>query len=61
MSEKKIQVTQVRSSIRNTKRQKATLAALGLGKIGNTAQHSLTPSIAGMLRSVENLVEVQQL
>jgi large subunit ribosomal protein L30 len=61
MSEKKIKVTQVRSSIRNTKRQKASLQALGLGKIGRAAEQTLTPSVMGMLRSVENLIVVEQI
>ena len=60
MSVKKVTVTQVKSAIRNTKRQKSTLQALGLGKIGRTVSHSLTPSVAGMIRCVENLVLVEE-
>lgn len=60
MSDKKVIVTQVRSAIRNTKRQKSTLTALGLGKIGRKVSHTLTPSVAGMIKSVENLVIIEQ-
>ncbi|MCL4142989.1 UNVERIFIED_CONTAM: hypothetical protein GTU68_047085 [Idotea baltica] len=36
-----------------------TLVALGLGKIGRGVEHTLTPSVAGMIRSVDNLVIVE--
>ena len=56
--EGKVSVTQSRSGIGHTKRQKETLKALGLGKIGRTKVHELTPSTRGMIRSVSHLVTV---
>ena len=38
----KIKVTQIRSSINRTKKQKLTLAALGLRKLGMTVEHDNT-------------------
>jgi large subunit ribosomal protein L30 len=37
------------------------LRALGLGKIGRTAEHPESPSLAGMLRKVRHLVKVEEL
>ena len=57
----KLRLTQVRSQIGQTQRHRGTLRALGLGKIGRTAEHDDTPVIAGMLRKVRHLVEVEKL
>ena len=59
MSQSQIKVTQTRSGIRHTQRQKDTLRALGLGRIGRTVEHSVTPSVMGMLKRVSHLVEVE--
>ena len=59
-SEKKVIVTQKRSSIGMTQRQKDTLACLGLGRIGKSAEHNLAPSTLGMLRKVSNVVSVRE-
>ena len=54
----KVKVTQVRSQIGQSERHRGTLRALGLGKIGRTAEHEETPVLAGMLRKVRHLVKV---
>jgi large subunit ribosomal protein L30 len=54
----KLRVTQVRSAIGQTKRHRGTLRALGLGKIGRSAEHAESPQLAGMLRKVRHLVRV---
>ncbi len=56
----KLRITQVRSGIGQSRRHNGTLRALGLGKIGRTAEHSETPELAGMLRKVRHLVEVEE-
>ena len=56
----KIRVTQVRSSINRTKKQKLTLAALGLRKLGMTVEHDDTPNILGMINKVSHLVTVEK-
>ncbi|MDH4263312.1 MAG: 50S ribosomal protein L30 [Spirochaetia bacterium] len=59
MVSKKVKVTQVRSSIRRTDKQKATLIGLGLRKIGQSREHDLTPQIVGMIDKVSFLVKVE--
>ena len=56
----KVKLTQVRSAIGQSERHRGTLRALGLGKIGRTAEHDDTPVIAGMLRKVRHLVKVEE-
>jgi large subunit ribosomal protein L30 len=57
----KVRLRQVRSQIGQSQRHRGTLRALGLGRIGKTAEHEQTPVIAGMLRKVRHLVEVEEL
>jgi large subunit ribosomal protein L30 len=54
-----VKVTQVRSEIGQSQRHRGTLRALGLGKIGRTAEHDEGPVLAGMLRKVRHLVRVE--
>ena len=56
----KLKLTQVRSQIGQSQRHRGTLRALGLGKIGRTAEQDDTPVIAGMLRKVRHLVRVEE-
>ena len=54
-----VKVTQVRSEIGQSERHRGTLRALGLGKIGRTAEHKESPQLAGMLRKVRHLVRIE--
>ncbi|WP_339923600.1 50S ribosomal protein L30 [uncultured Cyclobacterium sp.] len=56
----KIQITQIRSIINRPKSQKATISALGLGKINRTVEKEDTPQLQGMIRKVGHLVKVQE-
>jgi large subunit ribosomal protein L30 len=57
---RRLKLTQVRSAIGQSPRHRGTLRALGLGKIGRTAeQDGDNPAIAGMLRKVAHLVKVE--
>ncbi len=56
---KKIQVTQIRSGIGSTKKQRESLKGLGLRKINHTVELEGSPSILGMVRKVSHLVKVQ--
>lgn len=56
----KIKVTKVKSAINRTKRQKLTLEALGLKRIGQVVEHENTPNILGMVKKVEHLVSVSE-
>jgi len=57
----KIKVTQVRSAIGRTARQKRTLEALGIRKLHQTIEVEATPQILGMIHKVSHLVEVESL
>jgi large subunit ribosomal protein L30 len=59
MASSKVKITQVRSQIGQTERHRGTLRALGLGKIGRSAEHQESPQLAGMLRKVRHLVKVE--
>jgi large subunit ribosomal protein L30 len=56
---KRFRITQVRSSIGQSGKHRGTLRALGLGRIGRTAEHEEGPVLAGMLRKVRHLVKVE--
>ncbi len=56
---KKVKITQVRSKIGQSEKHRGTLRALGLGKIGRSAEHTESPQLAGMLRKVRHLVRVE--
>jgi large subunit ribosomal protein L30 len=55
----KVRITQTRSQIGQSARHRGTLRALGLGKIGRSAEHAESPQLAGMLRKVRHLVRVE--
>ncbi|TYB79365.1 50S ribosomal protein L30 [Bizionia myxarmorum] len=55
----KIKVTKVKSAINRTLRQKRTLEALGLRKIGQVVEHEASPNILGMVAKVSHLVSVE--
>ena len=56
----KLQVTQVRSAIGTKPKQRGTLRALGLRRIGASKTHDDKPEIRGMLAKVPHLVVVQE-
>jgi len=55
-----VRVTQTRSTIAQSRRHEGTLRALGLGRIGKSAVHELSPSLEGQLRHVAHLVSVTE-
>jgi large subunit ribosomal protein L30 len=55
-----LKITQVRSQIGQSKKHRGTLRALGLGKIGRTAEHRESPETLGMLRKVRHLVRIDE-
>jgi large subunit ribosomal protein L30 len=62
MAEKKsgktLTVRQIRSPARRPAIQAATLRGLGLGKMNRTRTLEDTPSVRGMIRAVQHLVQV---
>ena len=55
---KKVMVIQVRSKSGQDPKCRATLEALGLGKIGKKKEFDYTPAVQGMVRRVKHLVQV---
>jgi large subunit ribosomal protein L30 len=55
----KIKITQTKSTIDRPKDQKATITALGLGRISKFVVVENTPQIAGMVNKVNHLVKVE--
>jgi large subunit ribosomal protein L30 len=56
----KIIITQTGSFIKCPKRQKDTLKALGLGRIGKSNELEGTPQVRGMVAKVAHLVNVKE-
>ncbi len=54
-------ITQVRSLIHASGRQRRTMRALGLRRIRHTVQHKDNPHIRGMIGVVHHLVEVRKI
>ena len=57
---KKVKVTQVKSVIDRSERQKRTMQALGLNKMHSTVEKEATPQIIGMIAKVSHLVKVEE-
>lgn len=57
---KKIKITQVKSIIDRSERQKRTMQALGLNKMNATVEKEATPQILGMVTKVNHLIKVEE-
>ena len=57
----KIKITQIKSGIDRSERQKQTLIALGLKKMNASKEVEATPQILGMVSKVYHLVKVEEL
>lgn len=53
-----VKIRQVKSTNGTNPSQKATLRALGLGRIGRSVEYKDSPQLQGQLRVVSHLVEV---
>jgi large subunit ribosomal protein L30 len=56
MTEGRLRITQVRSTIGRPQRQRDTVRSLGLKRIRHTVEQPDRPEIRGMLRKVSHLV-----
>jgi large subunit ribosomal protein L30 len=57
----KIKITQVKSKIGSSLRQKKTLEALGLGRMNKTSEKEATPQILGMAEKVRHLIKIEEI
>jgi large subunit ribosomal protein L30 len=58
---KKVRLTLVKSMAKRTPSQKATVAALGLGKTHSTVEQALNPAISGMIDKVKHVLKVENI
>ena len=58
---KKYKIVQVRSRIGRPARQKRTLDALGLTRMGKVVTINASPQVEGMINKVQHLVSVEEL
>jgi len=56
-----VRITQTKSTIGQTAKHRGTLRSLGLGKIGRSVEHAVSPALEGKLRHVAHLVTVTPL
>lgn len=57
---KKVKVTQIRSAEKRQKYQQATLVGLGIRKMNSSKVLEDTPSVRGMINSVQHLLKVEE-
>jgi len=55
----KIRITQIKSIIDRSERQKRTMQALGLKKMNQSVEVEANPAIIGMVRKVNHLVAIE--
>ena len=55
-----LKITQVRSTIGSKPKQRGTIRALGLGRIGRTVTKPDSPEVRGMISRVPHLVTVEE-
>ncbi len=58
--DRRLRITWVKSSIGYSRRQKGTIRALGLRRLGDVVEQADTPVIRGMIDKVSHLVEVEE-
>jgi large subunit ribosomal protein L30 len=57
----KLRITWVKSSIGYSRRQKGTIRALGLRRLGDVVEQADTAVIRGMVDKVSHLVQVEEI
>lgn len=57
----KIKITQIKSGIDRTEREKRTLIALGLTKMHRSKEVDANPALLGMINSIKHLLKVENL
>ncbi|MBA2794056.1 MAG: 50S ribosomal protein L30 [Thermoleophilaceae bacterium] len=59
MASEKLTITQVKSATGSSKKQRATLQSLGLGRIGKSVERPDEDVVRGQVHSVQHLLEVK--
>ena len=55
-----IKITQIKSAIDRSKRQKATIQALGIKRLHSPVVKEVNPQIMGMVAKVRHLITVEE-
>ncbi len=58
---RKLRVTQIKSGIKQPERQKRTLKALGISRMGRPIEVDATPQIEGMIAKINHLLKVEEI
>ena len=58
---KKVKITQVKSVIDRSKRQKDTMIALGLRKMNHSIEKELSSQVEGMIGKVAHLLKIEEI
>ena len=61
MADKKLRITLVKSTIGAVPKNKMTVEALGLRKIGKTVEMPDNDAVRGMIQKVRHLVKVEEI
>jgi large subunit ribosomal protein L30 len=61
MADKMLKITLVKSSIGAKPKNKATVEALGLSKIGKSVEQKDNAAIRGMIHKIKHLIEVEEI
>jgi large subunit ribosomal protein L30 len=56
----KVKITQIKSVIDRSQRQKNTMRALGLKKMNQTVEKESSPQVMGMIEKVKHLIKFEQ-
>lgn len=56
----KLKITQIRSAIDYTEKQRRTVRALGIKRLYQSMEHKDTPQIRGMIQRVKHLVKIEE-
>tara|TARA_A100001015_G_scaffold259846_1_gene304095 strand:+ start:4475 stop:4675 length:201 start_codon:yes stop_codon:yes gene_type:complete len=59
-TEKRLKITQVKSSIGRLKNHKACLTGVGLRRVGHSIELQDTPSARGMLNKIRYLIDIEE-
>jgi len=58
---KKLRITQVKSGIKQPERQKRTLKALGITRMGRPREIEATPQVEGMIKAIQHLLKIEEI
>ena len=56
----KLKITQIKSVIDRSKKQKATMHALGLRRMNQSIENELSPQVEGMIKKVSHLIKIEE-